>query len=119
MKKFIRIVLTVLVLLMAAGVPAHARGGHGHVGFGVFVGPGWWGWPYPYYYPYYSYPYSYQPPVIVEQQPNTYIYQSPRKEEPYYWYFCTDPEGYYPYVKKCPKGWQKVIPPESPEDGEE
>ena len=116
MKKLIRIVLAMSVLLMAIGPPAYARG-HGHVGIGVFVGPGWGGWPYPYY-PY-PYPYSYEPPVIVEQQPDTYIYQAPQQEEPYYWYFCKDPEGYYPYVKKCPKGWLKVVPPENPEDGEE
>lgn len=114
MKKLIRIVLAMSVLLMAIGPPAYARG-HGHVGVGVFVGPGVWGWPYPYY----PYPYYYEPPVIVEQQPDTYIYQAPQQEEPYYWYYCNDPEGYYPDVQKCPKGWLKVVPPENPEDGEE
>ncbi len=118
MKKLMRIVLTVSVLLMATGLPAYARG---HVGVGVVIGPGWWGWPYPYYYPYYPpYPYYYGPPAAAEQQPNTYIYQEvPRKEEPSYWYFCKDPEGYYPHVKKCPSGWLKVVPPANPEEGEE
>ncbi len=126
MKAVMRIVLAMLVLIMANGLPAHAdRGGHGHVGVGVAIGPGWWGYPYPAYpaypYPYYPYyPYYYpEPPIIVEKQPDTYIYQAPQAEEPQYWYFCKDPEGYYPYVKKCPKGWLKVIPPENPPEEEE
>ncbi|HEY6837786.1 MAG TPA: hypothetical protein VI389_03505 [Geobacteraceae bacterium] len=118
MKKFMRIGLTLLVVLMATGLPAYAHGGRGHVGFGVYVGPGWWGWPSPYSYPYYPYYYS-QPPVVVERQPDTYIYQAPQKDEPYYWYFCKNPEGYYPYVKKCPSGWLKVVPPAEPEEREE
>ena len=90
MKKLIRIVLAMSVLLMAIGTPAYARG-HGHVGVGVFVGPGW-GWPYPYY----PYPYYYEPPVIVEQEPDIYIYQAPQKEEPYYCTTATIRKGIIP-----------------------
>jgi len=25
-----------------------------------------------------------------------------------FWYHCTRPEGYYPYVKTCPGGWEQV-----------
>jgi hypothetical protein len=25
-----------------------------------------------------------------------------------YWYYCRKPEGYYPYIKACPGGWQTV-----------
>ncbi|MFA6313755.1 MAG: hypothetical protein WCV99_00795 [Sterolibacterium sp.] len=27
-----------------------------------------------------------------------------------WWYFCKNPEGYYPYVRECPSGWEKVSP---------
>ena len=28
----------------------------------------------------------------------------------YYWYYCRTSKGYYPYVKDCPVGWEKVSP---------
>lgn len=121
MKRLMRIVLGMMVVLMVAIVPADAarrgHGGHfghrgGHGGFSVFVGPGllwpgWWG-PYPYY-PYYP-----APPVIVQQPSELYVQPNPQVEEPGYWYFCQEPQGYYPYVKKCPKGWMQVVPPANP-----
>jgi hypothetical protein len=99
-------------------------GGHGgygwHGGVGITVAPGWWGsyYPYyPYYPPYYPYYQYYQePPIVIQQQPDVYIQPVPQEEQqPVYWYFCKDPQGYYPYVKQCPKGWRKVVPtpPES------
>ena len=133
MKKLICIVLTLLVVALANTQPAYAvrggnfghGGGHfghsgGHVGVGVFLGPGFWGpgwWgPYPYY-PYYPY---YNPQVIVQEpQSDIYVQPAPQQEGPHYWYFCTDPQGYYPNVKKCPKGWMKVIPPANPPEEEE
>src|ERR1700681_633280 len=27
-----------------------------------------------------------------------------------YWYYCADPEGYYPYVQNCPTAWMLVAP---------
>lgn len=125
MKKLICIVLTLVVVIMANSLPAYAaRGGHfGHGGghVGVFIGPGfggagWWG-SYPYY-PYY--PYYAAPPVIIQQpQSDMYVQPAPQAEETQYWYFCPDPQGYYPNVKKCPKGWMKVVPPANPPAGEE
>ncbi len=83
----------------------------------VWIGPGWWG---PRVYPYYwaPYPYYYGPPVI--QQPPVYAEPAPQPEERQqnYWYYCTDPQGYYPYVKQCPKGWLKVVPTPVPPDAE-
>jgi hypothetical protein len=105
-----------LVLSLAISLPAYA---HGRVFFrgDVLIGPGWgpwwWGPPYYPYGPYYS-----EPPVVVPQQPPAYVEPSPQPEAQYYWYFCQKPEGYYPYVKKCPDGWLKVIPP-VPQDEEE
>ncbi|BDV44648.1 hypothetical protein GURASL_35710 [Geotalea uraniireducens] len=127
MKTITRGILALMVALLLGAPPVHAdRHGHfrhgGHVGFGVYIGPDWWGpnwwgpgWgPYPYY-PYYS-----PPPVVVQPPPEIYVQPEPRQEQPpQYWYYCPEPEGYYPYVKKCPRGWLKVVPPENPPDGEE
>ena len=98
-------------------------GGWGwHGGGGVIVGPGFWGpwWyggGYPYYpYPYYSDPYYAAPPVAVQQDPSVYIQQSQSQpQQPNYWYYCQDPQGYYPYVQQCSRGWMTVVPqPPSP-----
>ena len=96
-----------------------AWGGPGYYG-GAWVGPGWgawgawgpgWWWP-----P--AYPYYVAPPVVIEKQPQTYIQSTPAPEEQAYWYYCQNPQGYYPYVKKCSTKWMKVVPsPDIPEDG--
>jgi hypothetical protein len=39
-----------------------------------------------------------------------------QSEEPSYWYYCQNPQGYYPYVKQCPSGWTKVPPSAVPPD---
>jgi hypothetical protein len=31
-----------------------------------------------------------------------------------YWYYCTDPAGYYPYVQNCSKAWMQVVPQADP-----
>ena len=49
-----------------------------------------------YYGSFYYSPYVYLPTV---PQPQTN-----------YWYYCQDPEGYYPNVEECPDGWQQVVP---------
>ena len=136
MKKFLILaaVLCALVMLVSAMSPCcadardggwrgHGGGhgwGHGH-GWGWGVGWGSW-WPayYPYYpydpyYPYYPY-YQYDPyyeasPVIIQQQPA----EAEPQEEQVYWYFCSSPKGYYPYVKRCPGGWLKVTATSSPQ----
>jgi hypothetical protein len=68
--------------------------------------------------PDYSYGYSYPPaPVIaVPAPPPVYIQQpqplpsQPEAPSSYYWHYCREPEGYYPYVRKCPGGWLRVAP---------
>jgi len=123
MRNIMRIVLAVIIVVMASSLPAQAdRGRHGHgrgggrVGVGVYLGPGWvspgWWGPYPYY-PYYP------PPIFVERPSDIYVQPAPSPEEPRYWYYCKDPEGYYPDVKSCPKGWMKVVRPAQPPAGEE
>jgi hypothetical protein len=27
-----------------------------------------------------------------------------------YWYYCTDPAGYFPYVQTCSRPWIPVLP---------
>ena len=118
MKRVTRLIILALVVLVVGSMSpttADARGGghggHGsRVGIGVWLGPGWWpGWGWPYYYPSY-YPYYPAEQTIVIQQPEVYEQPTPQAEQPVYWYFCKNPQGYFPYVKQCPSGWMKVVP---------
>ena len=106
---------TLIAALAAAGALASGsalawhHGGRAHVG--VFIGgPVWWGYPYPYY--------AYPPTVVVREAPPTqYIEQSApdaSAQQQGYWYYCADSKTYYPYVKDCPGGWQKVVPQTQP-----
>ncbi len=82
---------------------------HGHSGTRVFVGSGfWWGpdWWGP------AYPYYADPPVIVPPAPPVVIQPAPQPQ--YYWYYCPNPSGYYPYIQQCPSQWLTVVPPSSP-----
>jgi len=122
MKKSIYLVLVIFTLLFANVLSAQARG-HGHYSgshVGVWVGPGWvagwgpwWGVPaYPYYYNYWE-------PVVYQEESPVYVEPTPQAEEQTYWYFCPDSRNYYPYVKECPNGWMKVVPPTAPQDNGE
>ena len=97
------------------GAPAVAwHHGGGHVRFGVFVGPGFWYPP-----PYYGYPPYYYPPVVAApSSPPVYIEQGDTQAAPEQpqgdWYYCADTQAYYPYVKECPGGWQRVAPQPPP-----
>ena len=63
-------------------------------------------YPYPYSYPYYYYPpMSYLPPDYMEEE---------GAADQAYWYYCAGAKAYYPYVKECPGGWQRVAPPPPP-----
>lgn len=104
-----KFIVVLLVMFLACINGAWAHGWRGNVG--VYVGPVWgpvW-YPPPYYYP---------PQVIVvpPAQPQVYIEQpeaapaAPAAGGQQYWYYCANAKGYYPYVKDCPAGWQKVLP---------
>ena len=28
----------------------------------------------------------------------------------HFWYYCTEPAGYYPYVRRCTVPWMTVVP---------
>jgi hypothetical protein len=66
--------------------------------------------------PSYSYGYSYPPVIMTPSPPPVYIQPQqvmpPQPQPPadYYWHYCRDPEGYYPYVRICPGGWLRVAP---------
>jgi hypothetical protein len=136
MKKVTCAVLVTAALLLAVPMSGYAGGprvsfgvgiGVGYPGFGIGVGypahwghhHGWWGprfyWggpivvaPDPYPYPYYDV----SPPAAVEPQPPAYAQPAQPQED--YWYYCQNPQGYYPYVKSCPGGWMKVVPQLTP-----
>ena len=98
-------------LAVAAALFAGSALAHGRVVVGVGFGFGFpsYYYPAPYYYPAY-YPYPYYPPTqVVVQQPPVYT-ERQDVHEPGYWYYCAAAKGYYPYVKECPGGWQKVAP---------
>jgi len=105
--------LSLLLLLLLTGASsawAHGRGGVG-VYFGPYWGPGpWYYTPPPYYYrPEVVVVPAQQPTVYVEQQPAGAAESAPRSGEQY-WHYCAASKAYYPYVKECPGGWQKVLP---------
>jgi hypothetical protein len=100
------------LLLAGASFPVLAN----HVHFGVVIGGPFWGPPAYYYPPPVYYPPVYYPPVVtVPVQPPTYVEQPSapsdlQQPSGQVWYYCSKPKGYYPYVQKCPRGWQQVAP---------
>lgn len=103
------------------------HGGYWGPRVGVYIGgPAYWGaWTYPWYATYpYSYPYSYAPyPVYAPQEAPVYSepaqaqgeWQGSQSPGPAnYWYYCTDPAGYYPYVRTCSQTWMQVAPQSVP-----
>jgi hypothetical protein len=106
--------LTVLALLAGVLTASSAFAwGRSHVFVGFNFGfPGYY--PAPYYY--YPPPVYYAPqPVVIQQQPQVYVEQpqpqaAPAPSQSNYWYYCAGSRTYYPYVKECPGGWQRVSP---------
>jgi hypothetical protein len=69
---------------------------------------GWW-WvvgPDFYFYPapVYPYPDPYTPPVVAVAPP---VAPAPAPAAQT-WYYCANPQGYYPYVPQCAVAWQAV-----------
>lgn len=118
----------------AGGRPAYvSHYGHGgwHGGYwgprvGIYYGgPGYWaGWPWGWgvwpgaWGPAYAYGYGTAPIVVYDTaQPQQFIQQEPAPgaaaqvaPEASYWFYCTQPAGYFPYVKECSQPWLKVVP---------
>lgn len=105
--KTVKFILAFAFLLASTAGNAAWAYGHAHVGV-YFGGPIFWPgyYPAPYYGPYYnSTTVIAQPPVYIEQAPGPAPTSSSNS-----WYYCNNPDGYYPYVKECPSGWQRVAP---------
>jgi hypothetical protein len=111
------------------------HGGHSHGGVYFSFGVPWPGyyWGYPYYYapppyygyaPYYGYGYApaaSDPPQYIErsdvegappaaQSPQQQQPAPPQSQEPQqtWWYWCQNSQKYWPYVKECTGGFQRV-----------
>lgn len=65
------------------------------MGWWWIVGPSWYFYPAPVY----PFPDPYTPPTVVVQ--------TVPASGPHYWY-CTNPQGYYPYVPLCYDAWRRV-----------
>jgi len=113
MKKF----LLIFMLSIFATTPALADRGYGR-GYG---GGGRWGWGGAWIVPAViggailyeaTRPhYVYAEPVPVYVQPGQVYgpaYGPTVAAPPQPWYFCPGVNGYYPYVRECPTGWQVV-----------
>lgn len=95
----------VAAALIGAGALGLASPADARVWVDVGVGVPY-AYPYPYYYPYA--PYYYPPPVVYAAPP---VYVAPPAAlapAPQNWYYCNNPQGYYPTVQSCPGGWQEV-----------
>jgi hypothetical protein len=50
-------------------------------------------------------------PVVVAPTAPVFVERSqPEEVAQVWWYWCADARAYYPYVKECPGGWQRVAP---------
>jgi hypothetical protein len=90
-------------------------GGGAILGFGLGLFTGFAFAPWPVYVAppvYYAPPppvaYPYRAPAPVPPSPAASGYQS------YCWYYCQNPQGYYPYIRSCPGGWLTVVPNVTP-----
>jgi len=131
-QQWLGVIVVMALMLFASAIPGHTWGGGGHggrghgfhgghgfgrhgfhgghgfgrVGVTIGIGPYWGLYGYPYAYPY-AYPYTYPPQVYV--QPSQQLSIQPPSSPPA-WYYCDNPQGYYPYVQQCPGGWRTVAP---------
>jgi len=134
MKRFVLLFITSLLIFTVS--PGYARGGGGHGGGGHGGGGhgggghgwgghggghGWgghgWGGIYLGFGGYYPRPYYYYPPYyparrVIRSAPatSTVYVERPKQVEPAYWYYCTEPRGYYPQVNSCSTDWLQVVP---------
>ena len=138
-KLVLMLAIALLGSALASGVAfAGGRGGgHSRVSVGVVVGPGWWGprpgwvgpgwgwgpgWgPGPWGW---GGPVVVGPPVVIQSAPPVFIERDPLPVNPAppqqvapapppqsgWWYLWPGANGYYPYVRECPGGWQRVSP---------
>ncbi|MFZ6812943.1 hypothetical protein ACO0K3_00605 [Undibacterium sp. Rencai35W] len=60
---------------------------------------------------------SYSGPAVTSTSSGTTTYVSPSVPQQGNgdWYYCHNPDGFYPAIKSCPSGWQRV-PAQVPAD---
>ncbi len=101
-----------MALLAGGVVLAGAAAAPGSADARVFIG---FGFGVPFYAPYY--PYYYGPPAVVYPPPAAYGpppagYAAPPPSysppPPQSWYYCDDPQGYYPSIQNCNREWRQV-----------
>jgi len=119
--KLFRIALIATAAALATFLSGSAlAGGHGgrvHTRVGVFIGAPvvgpWWYYPsypaYPYWYPAPAsgFPATMSAPEYIERGDDQ---ASDSSDQAAVWYYCAEAKAYYPYVKECPAGWQRVVP---------
>jgi hypothetical protein len=132
MRKITFGIVALMSMLLMFSFPVYADGRRGHGKF--FIGAGHRGWGGHYHsrwrhhwhgprfhwggvvvlrpWPVYPYEYYSPPPVIIREEAPLYV--EPEEEGSYYWYYCQEAQGYYPYVRTCPGGWLKVVPDTTP-----
>ncbi len=88
-------------LALAGGVALQAKPADARVFIGFGFGVPFYA-PYPYYW---GYPGYYAPPPVVYAPQPRVSYVAPPQQS---WYYCANPQGYYPNVQACPSGWQQV-----------
>jgi hypothetical protein len=104
-----RVALVLVAALLAVTSSMALADGRGRVSLGFHFGVPL-GWYQPWYYappPAYYYP----PAAVVVRPPEPTVYVERGDVVPEgtaSWYFCRESNGYYPYVKQCPGGWQRV-----------
>jgi hypothetical protein len=127
MKRYSKAVAVLILLVFGAVASGSAMawggrggghgGGWGHGGgvrFGVSIGVPLYGLGYySGYYPYpaYAYPpaYGYPGPAVAPSgayAEQGYAQAAPAQQQD--WYYCAGSNAYYPYVRECPGGWQRV-----------
>lgn len=114
MKK--KVITFIMLLAMLLALPWLGYAGHGHNGHTrVYIGGSFWFGPPPYWGPpawgprcCYGAPVYYGPPPVYAPPPQVYVQRGQSESD--YWYYCDNPQGFYPYIKSCPGGWMKVVP---------
>ena len=97
----------------------HGSGGYrNHARTGVFAGGPLFAFGFPFAVASLYGPYGYfdaYPPMLPDPSQSPVYIEMPGpgnapRSATSYWYYCSDPSGYYPYIQHCPGGWQQVAP---------
>ena len=101
-----RIIRGLKHLVLAAGLAAGAVMVAGPANAQYWYADPYW-YPEPYLAPVYAYPAYVPPPVVVAPPPPVARGAPPAQ----FWYYCDNPQGYYPYITSCSSAWRPVPAP--------